>query len=120
MGLEIGELRAEFTCVGDLDHKEAKDYIEKLCTELELEEASDVAAVSKCAKEVISLVGSRLLHLDSFADKVRFSKNTSSQVTLKDLVQLAAEREQSMLKGSRRALMLKYVLFLHFSIRLGV
>ena len=104
MGLEIGmdELRAEFTCVGDLDHEEARRYIKQLCTELELEEASDVAAVSKCAEEVISLVGSRLLHLDSFADGVRFSK----KVTLKDLVQLAAEREQSMLKGSRRALKL--------------
>ena len=108
MGLGIGmdELRGEFACIGDLDHKEAKGYIKCLCTELEVVGASDVAAVSKCAEVVVSLLGSRLLHLDSFADGVRFMKNTSNQVTLKNLEQLAAEREQIMLKGSRRALKL--------------
>ena len=102
MGLEIGmvELRAEFACVRDLDHKEAKGYIEKLCREVKLEEANDAAAVSKCAEEVAGLVGSRLLHLDSFADRVRSSNPTN----LKGLVQLAAEYEDRRLEDSKGAL----------------
>ena len=69
MGLEIGmdELRAEFSTVGDLTDEEAKCYIKKLCQELELEEAKDDVAVSKYAGEVVHALGSRLLHLDSFA-----------------------------------------------------
>ncbi|CAI7999916.1 hypothetical protein GBAR_LOCUS2811 [Geodia barretti] len=107
MGLDIGmdELRAEFASVDDLDHEKAKQYIEKLCTELKLEGANDNKAVSKYAEQVVQILGSRLLHLDSFADKVR-SENTrdQQQVSLKDLVPLASEPEAKMLKGSRRAL----------------
>ena len=108
MGLEIGmdELRAEFATIGDLTDKEAKCYIKQLCQEFELEGAKDDAAVSKCAEDVVHALGSRLLHLDSFADKVRFSKHTSKQVSLNNLVQLAAEYERNMLKGSRRSLKL--------------
>ena len=108
MGLKIGvdELRAEFATVGDLTEEEAKCYIKQLCQELELEGAEDDAVVSKCAEEVVHALGSRLLHLDSFADKMRFSKHTSNQTSLKNLVQLAAEHERNMLKGSRRALKL--------------
>ena len=110
MGLDIGmeELRAEFASVGDLDHKEAKRYIEQLCRELKLEGANDNAVVSKCAEQVVQILGTRLLHLDSFADQVRLSKNTSDQqqVSVIALVQLASERETSMLKLNRRALKL--------------
>jgi hypothetical protein len=110
MGLEIGmdELRAVFASVGDLDREEAKRYIEQLCRELKLEGANDNAAVSKYAEQVVQILGSRLLHLDSFADQVRFFKNESDkqqqQVSLKAVVQLATEHETSKLKDSRRAL----------------
>jgi hypothetical protein len=102
MGLEIGmeELRAEFASVGDLNREDAEEYIEQLCRVLKLEKANDKAAVSKCAKQVVKLLGTRLLHLDSFADQVRFSK----KVSLEALVQSATERKTSMLKDSRRAL----------------
>ena len=107
MGLDIAmdEVRAEFASVGDLDREEAKRYIEKLCRELKLEGADDNEAISKCAEQVVQLLGSRLLHLDSFADQVRLFKN-QQQVSLKALVQFASERETRMLKGSRRALTL--------------
>ena len=70
MGLDIGmdELRAEFARVSDLDREEAKQYIKQLCTQLKLEGADDNEAVSKCAEKVVQLLGTRLLHLDSFAD----------------------------------------------------
>ena len=110
MGLGIGmeELRAEFASVGDLDREEAKRYIEQLCTELKLEGANDNDAVSKYSEQVVQILGSRLLHLDSFADQVRFFKNTSDQqqVSLKTLVKLASEHETIKLKDSRRALKL--------------
>ncbi|CAI7999920.1 hypothetical protein GBAR_LOCUS2811, partial [Geodia barretti] len=105
MGLEIGmdELRAEFASVGDLDREEAKRYIEQLCKE---EGANNSTAVSKYAEQVVQILGSWLLHLDSFADQVRLFKNTSDQqqVSMKDVVQLASERETIELKDSRRAL----------------
>jgi hypothetical protein len=110
MGLDIDmeELRAEFASVGDLDHKEAKRYIEQLCRELKLEGANDNAVVSKCAEQVVQILGTRLLHLHSFADQVRLSKNTSDQqqVSVRALVQLASEHETSKLKLNRRALKL--------------
>ena len=106
MGLEIGmdELRAEFATIGDLTDKEAKWYIKQLCRELKLEGAKDDATVSKCAGEVVHALGSRLLHLDSCADKARFYENTNKQVSLKSLVHLAAEHECKILKENRRAL----------------
>ena len=110
MGLDIAmdEVRAEFASVGDLDPEEAKWYIEKLCTELKLEGANDNEDVSKYSEQVVQILGSRLLHLDSFADQVRFFKNTSDQqqVSLKTLVKLASEHETIKLKDSRRALKL--------------
>ena len=108
LGRGMDELRAEFASVGDLDREEAKRYIEQLCRELKLEGANDNAAVSKYAEQVVQILGSRLLHLDSFADQVRFFKNESDkqqqQVSLKAVVQLATEHETSKLKDSRRAL----------------
>lgn len=102
MGLEIG--MDELATIGDLTDKEAKWYIKQLCRELKLEGTEDDATVSKCAGEVIQALGSRLLHLDSFADKARFYQNTNRQVSLKGLVHLAAEYEWKMLKENRRAL----------------
>ena len=112
MGLDIAmdEVRAEFASVGDLDREEAKRYIEQLCRELKLEGPDDNAAVSKCAEQVVQILGSRLLHLDSFADQVRYFKYESDKqqqhVSVKALVQLASERETIKLKDSRRALAL--------------
>ena len=107
MGLDIAmdEVRAEFASVGDLDREEAKRYIEQLCRELKLEGPDDNAAVSKCAEQVVQILGSRLLHLDSFADQVRLFKNTKDlSLKAEALVQLASEHETMKLKGSRRAL----------------